>query len=193
PASVYALSKWAQERMCHLIGAAYGIPTVALRFFNVYGPGQSLANPYTGVMAIFASALRSGRPPLVFEDGGQRRDFVHVRDVARACRLALSAPEAAGLPLNIGSARSCSILERAETMGKAFGADAPPRVLGRHRSGDVRHCFADVRRARAVLGFEAETPLDVGVAELIDWVEDQVAHDRSGEMLAELERRGLAR
>ncbi|HEX2167783.1 MAG TPA: NAD-dependent epimerase/dehydratase family protein, partial [Longimicrobiales bacterium] len=107
--SVYALSKYDQERLCLMIGRAYGIPAVALRFFNVYGPRQALSNPYTGVLAIFSSRLLNERPPLVFEDGGQRRDFVSVHDVARACVLALDAPQAAGVAINVGSGQSWTV------------------------------------------------------------------------------------
>src|SRR5204862_1177859 len=117
-ASVYALSKYDQERMCLMIGNAYGIPTVALRFFNVYGPRQALSNPYTGVLAIFAARLLNGKPPMIFEDGLQRRDFVNVHDVADACLLALEAPRAVGRALNIGSGRSYSVRDVAEALGR---------------------------------------------------------------------------
>ena len=152
--SVYALGKFAQERMCLLAGQAYGIETTALRFFNVYGPRQALSNPYTGVLAIFASRLLNARPPLVFEDGRQRRDFVHVRDVTRACRLALETGNGVGQAINVGSGRSISIAEVAQKLIVALGLwqKIRPHITGHFRAGDIRHCFADVRRARQVLG-----------------------------------------
>jgi dTDP-L-rhamnose 4-epimerase len=190
-ASVYALTKYDQERMCLLYGAAYDVPTVALRFFNVYGPRQALSNPYTGVLAIFASRLLNDRRPLVYEDGGQRRDFVNVGDVARACRLALERDGADGRAVNVGSGRSASVLEIAEQLGRVLGKEVEPEVPGKFRAGDIRHCFADVTLAREALGFQAEVALEEGLAELAQWLEGQVASDRFDEAAAELTRRGL--
>jgi dTDP-L-rhamnose 4-epimerase len=182
-----------QERMCLLVGEAYGIGTTALRLFNVYGTRQALSNPYTGVLAIFAARLLNGRPPLVNEDGLQRRDFVSVRDVVRACRLALDAPGAAGEVLNVGSGRSASVLEVAQKLARALGrGEVEPEVTGRWRVGDVRHCFADVSRARRVLGYEPEVTFEEGLAELGAWLEGQIAHDRVLEASAELSARGLS-
>jgi dTDP-L-rhamnose 4-epimerase len=192
-ASVYALTKHDQERMCLLYGAAYGVPTVALRFFNVYGPRQALSNPYTGVLAIFASRLLNDRPPLVHEDGGQLRDFVNVSDVARACRLALERDGADGKAVNIGSGRSASVLEIAHELARVLTKEIEPEIPGTFRAGDIRHCFADVTLARESLGFEAEVPLGEGMAQLAAWLEGQVAVDRSDEATAELAQRGLGR
>jgi dTDP-L-rhamnose 4-epimerase len=190
--SVYALSKFDQERLCLLVGAAYGIPTVALRFFNVYGTRQALSNPYTGVLAIFAARYLNDRPPLVFEDGLQRRDFVHVSDVARACRLALETPEAAGQVLNIGSGKSYTVREVAAALGQVMGREAiAPEVTGRYRVGDIRHCFADVGLARRTLGYEARVDLEEGLTQLSGWLAGQVAHDRVAEASGELAERGL--
>jgi dTDP-L-rhamnose 4-epimerase len=148
-ASVYALTKYDQERMCLLYGAAYDVPAVALRFFNVYGPHQALSNPYTGVLAIFAARLLNDHSPVVYEDGGQRRDFVHVADVARACRLALEHAGADGQAVNVGSGQSTSVLEIAETLARLLGKGIEPELPGKFRAGDIRHCFADVTaRAR---------------------------------------------
>lgn len=192
-ASIYALSKYVQERQCLIAGAAYGIPSVALRFFNVYGTRQALSNPYTGVLAIFAARLLNGRPPLVNEDGLQRRDFVSVRDVAEACRLALEVPEAAGHVFNVGSGRSYTVLEVARRLAAVLGReDVEPDVTGRYRVGDIRHCFADATRAREVLGFTPRVGFDEGLAELADWLAGQIAHDRIGEASAELSARGLS-
>jgi dTDP-L-rhamnose 4-epimerase len=191
-ASVYALSKYDQERMCLIVGRAYGIATTALRLFNVYGPRQALSNPYTGVLAIFASRLLNGNRPSVYEDGLQRRDFVHVVDVAAAFRLAMEHPEADGLVLNVGSGQSYTILEIAERVAAATGrAELRPLVTGKYRVGDIRHCFADISEARRVLGYRPAVQLDVGLAELADWLQGQEATDRVEEAGAELAARGL--
>jgi dTDP-L-rhamnose 4-epimerase len=190
--SIYALGKHSQERMALIFGRAYGVEAVALRFFNVYGPWQALSNPYTGVLAIFAARLLNRRPPLVFEDGGQRRDFVHVRDVARACRLALEAPAAPGRAINIGSGEGRSVLEVAEALAAATGrASVSPHVLGKYRAGDIRHCFADISLARRVLGYEPRVAFADGLAELAEWLEGQIAVDGVDQATEELSRRGL--
>lgn len=190
--SVYALNKYTQERLCLLFGRAYGVPTVALRFFNVYGTRQALSNPYTGVLAIFASRLLNGRPPLIFEDGRQRRDFVHVRDVARACLLALERPEAAGLAVNVGSGVSRTVEEVARALAAAVGRpDLQPQITGRFRAGDIRHCFADIALARQALGFVPQEDFQEGLAELASWLAGEVAIDRVDQATEELARRGL--
>jgi dTDP-L-rhamnose 4-epimerase len=192
-ASIYALSKFDQERMCLIVGGAYGIATVALRFFNVYGTRQALSNPYTGVLAIFAARYLNGRPPLVNEDGLQRRDFVSVKDVAEACRLALSAEGAAGRVFNVGSGRSFTVLEVAERLAEALGReDMAPEVTQRYRVGDIRHCFADISEARRLLGYEPRVTFEDGLAELAAWLEGQIAYDRVAEASAELAARGLS-
>lgn len=192
-ASVYALSKFDQERLALLVGGAYGIPVVALRFFNVYGPYQALSNPYTGVLAIFAARLLNGRPPLIFEDGGQMRDFVAVRDVARACRLAMEVDGAVGETFNVGGGEPLSVLEVAQRLARALGrSDIEPRVTHEYRVGDVRHCFGDVGKARRVLGFEPEVSFEQGLAELTAWLEGQVADDQVDRAREELLARGLA-
>ncbi|HZF99008.1 MAG TPA: SDR family NAD(P)-dependent oxidoreductase [Pseudoxanthomonas sp.] len=194
PSSVYALSKLDQERLCLIVGQAYGIPTVALRFFNIYGTRQALSNPYTGVLAIFASRFLNRRRPLVFEDGQQRRDFVHVRDVARACRLALETPAADGRVLNIGSGQSLSITEVAEHMARALGVDdLPPEITRKYRTGDIRHCFSDIGLASEILGYTPQVSLSEGMEELVDWMVGQQAFDRVDDASAELARRGLQR
>lgn len=193
-ASIYALGKYDQERMCLLAGRAYGFHAAALRLFNVYGPDQALSNPYTGVLAIFGARLLNGRPPLVYEDGRQRRDFVSVYDVARAFRLALERPEANGRALNVASGRSVNVLEIARLVAGAVGRpELTPEVSGKVRVGDIRHCFADVRNAEALLGYRAEVPLERGIAELAVWLRRQEAVDRVADAQRELERRGLVR
>jgi dTDP-L-rhamnose 4-epimerase len=190
--SVYALNKYTQERLCLLVGHAYDLPTIALRFFNVYGTRQALSNPYTGVLAIFASRLLNGNRPLVFEDGQQRRDFVHVRDVARACRLALEAPPSVRGVFNVGSGESRTICEvfqaLAATMGTPGGV---AEITGRYRVGDVRHCFADITRARKKLGFAPRITFADGLAEFVAWLAEETAVDRVEEATGELLRRGL--
>lgn len=191
-ASVYALSKYDQERLCLMVGAAYGIETVALRFFNVYGPRQALSNPYTGVMAIFGARYLNDKPPLIFEDGRQRRDFVHVRDVARACRLAMERDEAVGEVFNIGSGQSFTVRQVAEQMGRAMGKEhLEPQVTGEYRVGDIRHCFSDISRARRRLGYRPQVDFEEGLAELADWMARQSAEDRVDQARDELSTRGL--
>jgi dTDP-L-rhamnose 4-epimerase len=191
-ASVYALSKYDQERLCLLIGEAYGIPTVALRFFNVYGPRQALSNPYTGVLAIFASQLLNGNPPMIFEDGMQRRDFVSVYDVARACRLALDSGTAAGAVFNIGSGHSYTVCEIAEWISSVLGKEyVRPEITGKYRVGDIRHCFADITRARTGLGYEPRVGIEEGLVELAGWLEGKHAVDRVAQAREELSTRGL--
>ncbi len=189
--SVYALSKWDQERLCLMIGRAYDIPAVALRFFNVFGARQALSNPYTGVLAIFASRLLNDRPPLVYEDGLQMRDFVAVEDVARACRLALEVEAAAGRVFNIGSGQASTILDVARQTARVLGKELEPVVSGKYRMGDIRHCFADISLAREVLGYQPRTTLQDGLPALAEWLQGQVARDRVEEATAELAARGL--
>jgi dTDP-L-rhamnose 4-epimerase len=191
-ASVYALSKYDQERMCLMVGAAYQIPTVAMRFFNVYGPRQALSNPYTGVLAIFAARLLNDNPPLIFEDGNQRRDFVSVHDVAEACHLALETPRAAGHAFNIGSGRSITVNEVAAALSKQLDKQhLDPEITGKYRVGDIRHCFADISLAREMLGYAPKVTLEKGIAELAGWLEGQIAADRVSEARKALELRGL--
>jgi dTDP-L-rhamnose 4-epimerase len=188
--SVYALNKYCQERMSLIVGQAYGIPTTALRFFNVYGPRQALSNPYTGVLAIFAARLLNGRPPLVFEDGAQRRDFVHVTDVAHACKLALE-KKTTGV-FNIGSGVSRSILSIAEDLARVMARDdIVPHVTGKYRTGDIRHCFCDLTKAKTELGFVPTIDFDDGLESLAEWLADNVAEDRVDHATSELEQRGL--
>jgi dTDP-L-rhamnose 4-epimerase len=188
---VYALSKYDQEQMCLMVGRAYDIPTVALRFFNVYGPHQSLSNPYTGVLAIFGSRLLNDKQPIIFEDGQQLRDFVSVYDIAQACRLALEKENAKDVILNIGSGETVTVASVAERLAKVLSKDIEPEVSGKYRVGDIRHCFPDISRARAVLGYQPTYTLERGMHELAKWLERQTADDRFNEMRAELTARGL--
>jgi dTDP-L-rhamnose 4-epimerase len=190
--SVYALSKYDQERLCRLIGETYRIPTVALRFFNVYGTRQALSNPYTGVLAIFAARYLNGRPPVIFEDGRQQRDFVSVYDVARACRLALEADAAPGGVFNVGSGERFTIHEIADRMAAALGMQhVEPEITRQYRVGDIRHCFADITLARERLGYRPATTLEDGLVELAEWLGSQEADDRVAEAREQLATRGL--
>lgn len=192
PSSVYALSKYDQEKLCLIVGHAYGIPTVALRFFNIYGTRQALSNPYTGVLAIFSARYLNDKPPLIFEDGLQRRDFIHVQDIAQACLLALERNEANGEVFNVGSGYSYSILEIAEKIGKLLGkSQIIPEITGKYRVGDIRHCYADISKASEILGYRPSITLDDGLAELAEWLKRQSAQDHSETMHRELASRGL--
>jgi dTDP-L-rhamnose 4-epimerase len=191
-ASVYALSKFDQEKLCLMIGRAYRIPTIALRFFNAYGPRQALSNPYTGVLAIFASRLLNGNPPLIFEDGNQMRDFVSARDIAQACVLALQAGNVDGEVFNVGSGEARSVREIASRMARTLGVEhLQPEITNKYRVGDIRHCFADLTRIRRALGYEPRVTLEEGLEELAQWLAGQSADDRVMQASAELSSRGL--
>ncbi|MHB2167209.1 NAD-dependent epimerase/dehydratase family protein [Alsobacter sp. R-9] len=190
-ASIYALTKYVQERAVMLFGEAYRVDAVALRLFNVHGPGQALGNPYTGVLANFAARLAAGERPMVFEDGLQRRDFVHVADVAEAFRLAMESPRAPGHVFNIGSGQSHAIADVARALASAMGREIEPEILRRARAGDIRHCFADIAKARDLLGYAPQRRLVDTLGELATWVASQSPVDRGAEMRRQLEARGL--
>lgn len=189
--SVYALSKYDQEKLCLITGAAYKIPTVALRFFNVYGTRQALSNPYTGVLAIFASRLLNKKPPLIFEDGNQIRDFVHVQDIARACIAALENPQADGEVFNVGSGNQYTIREIAQKLAKVMQVENEPEITGKYRVGDIRHCFSDNSKIERMLGFTPQVGFEEGLSELSEWLKDQSAVDNIDHASRELAARGL--
>ncbi|HEU0079675.1 MAG TPA: GDP-mannose 4,6-dehydratase, partial [Longimicrobiaceae bacterium] len=192
PTSIYALTKADQEKMVLQIGEAYGIPSVALRFFNIYGPRQSLSNPYTGVAAIFSSRLLNGEPPLIFEDGEQRRDFVSVYDIESALLHAGEAPGAVGQALNVGSGSPVTVTEVASTLARVLGVDVAPQVTGRYRVGDIRNCFADITRAREAMGYEPRVTFEEGMKDLVAWLQEQERPEDGVERhAAELAARGL--
>lgn len=192
PTSVYAISKRDQEEMCLTVGRAYGIPTVALRFFNIYGSRQALSNPYTGVAAIFCSRILNGNPPLIFEDGHQMRDFVHVSDVVQANILAMKS-DAAYEVFNVGSGRHLSIFDVGNILCDRLNSSCEPIAVHKFREGDIRHCFADIRAAREKLGYQPRVKFEDGVEELTEWVRGQEAKDRVESAAKILEQRGLAR
>ncbi len=185
--SYYALSKKDQEEMVLLFGRTYQIPVVALRYFNIYGTRQALSNPYTGVAAIFASRLLNGKPPLVFEDGAQLRDFVSVHDIVHANLLAMERAEADGLALNIGSGQPISVREIAEVLAHELGSGLPADLTGKYRAGDIRHCFADISAAARVLGYEPRVRFAEGIRELVEWLRSQTSQDRAAEAVQQLE------
>jgi dTDP-L-rhamnose 4-epimerase len=189
--SIYALSKRDQEEMCLIYGRTYDIPVTALRFFNIYGTRQALSNPYTGVAAIFASRLINGQAPLVFEDGEQMRDFVNVKDIVRACMLAMERPESDGQVLNIGSGTPISIRSVAEILASSLDVSIEPVITRKYRAGDIRHCYADISRARAVLGYEPRVTHQDGFQELAAWLASQEAEDKAETMLQQLSAWGL--
>lgn len=191
PASIYALTKRDQEEMCLCIGRAYHIPTVALRYFNVYGERQALSNPYTGVVAIFSARILNGTPPLIFEDGLQSRDFVHVTDVVRANLLAMENPAAAYEVFNVATGRPITIRKVADILSALLGFDQPPVITEKYRDGDIRHCYADISKIRSVLGFAPSVRFEDGIRDLVEWVREQSATDGTDSALRELERRGL--
>lgn len=191
--SVYAITKKTQEELALCFGRAYRIPTLALRFFNVYGSRQALSNPYTGVAAIFMGRLKNGAPPLLFEDGRQSRDFIHVSDVAAAVVGALERDDAVSGAFNVCTGRPVTIRQVAEALAQRLGLEIQPEGVGRYRTGDIRHCVGDPSRARAALGFDAQTSFADGLDELIAWSAEQQALDRVEASFAELERQGLVR
>lgn len=193
PTSIYAISKMDQELMCLAIGRAYDIPTVALRYFNAYGPRQALSNPYTGVAAIFSSRLLNGNSPLVFEDGHQSRDFIHVSDIVRANLLTMERDEANFGVFNVGTGRPSTVLDVAHTLADGLGVDIEPEIVGKFRAGDIRHCYADITHIRQTLDFDPQVRFEDGMADLIDWVREQEGVDLVEQARVELEKRGLAR
>ena len=193
PTSIYAITKRDQEEMCLSIGRAYGIPTVALRFFNIYGPRQALNNPYTGVAAIFSSRLLNHRPPVVFEDGRQTRDFVHVTDIVQATMLALMKDEADFEVFNVGTGRPTSVREIADLLATKMRRNIDAQIENKFREGDIRHCYGDIGKISKRLGYRPKVRLEDGIDELIAWASEQTPEDRFEHAAAELKARGLAR
>jgi dTDP-L-rhamnose 4-epimerase len=186
PTSVYAVTKQDQEQFCLSVGRAYKIPTVAFRYFNVYGTRQALSNPYTGVCAIFSSRLLNDQAPVIFEDGEQSRDFVHVSDIVQANLLALETDRVDYRTMNIGTGRATSVKELARLLAKGLGKNIEPGIAGKYREGDIRHCIADIGKAKELLGYAPKISIEDGMAELLDWVKDQEADDLMSSATAEL-------
>jgi dTDP-L-rhamnose 4-epimerase len=191
-ASVYAITKYMQERLTLTLAPAYGMEGVALRLWNAYGPGQALSNPYTGVLAIFASRLHNRQRPMIFEDGQQRRDFVHVEDVARAFVLALERPEAVGQVYNVASGEDRTVEDVGLALARAMGRpELLPEITGKTRSGDIRHNIPDISKIHRELGFSVKRDFVADLAELAEWVAQEEAEDRVQDARKELEARGL--
>jgi dTDP-L-rhamnose 4-epimerase len=192
PVSVYGITKRDQEELALVLGQAYALETVVLRYLNVYGPRQALGNPYTGVAAIFAARVLSGRRPLVFEDGRQVRDLVHVADVVGATLAAMEAPSAPGRAFNVATGHRVEILDLARSLATELGReDLEPELPGEFRAGDIRHCLADATLARELLAFEARVELAEGLPELAEWVGRQAVTERGDAAVAELRARNL--
>ena len=192
PASIYAVNKRDHEEMFLSVGRALGIPTVALRLFNAYGSRQALSNPYTGVAAIFISRLLNDQPPLIFEDGEQRRDFVHVQDVAEAFAVVLDSEQCLWDSFNVGSGSPITVTRMARVLAHLLRKNIAPEIMNRYRIGDIRHCFADISKIERVFGFRPRRSFEDGMSELIDWVATAKAPvNRSQQSLAELQKQKL--
>lgn len=191
PYSIYAISKQGQEQICHLIGETYEIPVVTLRYFNVYGPRQSLRNPYTGVINVFLTRLMNGKPPQVYEDGRELRDFVHVQDIVQACMLAMTTDKVNGHLVNVGTGQRHSLLQIAQIVAQELGGPSPV-ITGQFRVGDIRHCYADIAAAQRLLGYRPKVSFDIGLSKYIQQISNQQWNDLSSVAERELTRRGLA-
>lgn len=191
PTSVYAITKRDHEELFLVAGAAYGIPAVALRYFNTYGPRQALSNPYTGLLAIVCSELMNGHRPIIFEDGDQARDFVHVSDVVQANLLALHSDKAAGRIYNVGTGLRTTVLDVVGVLSRELGFREPPQIVQHYRAGDIRHCFADIARISAELGYQPKVSLQQGTKDLIKWLGSQRGVDNLRSVVADLEARVL--
>jgi len=188
--SIYAITKKDQEEMSLTVGRAYGIPTIALRYFNVYGPRQALSNPYTGIAAIFSGRLLNGHPPVIFEDGHQSRDLTHVSDIVQANLLALAKSEMDYGAFNVGTGRALTVLNVAQSLIQHLSSTQAPEIAHKFRAGDIRHCFADISRIQA-MGYQPQVNYEDGVSELVEWVRSQRAQDHFEDARQELARRGL--
>jgi len=190
PTSVYAYSKKDQEDLALLIGKTYNLPTVALRYFNIYGPRQSLSNPYTGVCAIFSSMIKNNHAPIIYEDGLQSRDFINVKDIVAANIFVMNNPKADFQVFNVGTGRSISILEIANLLIRLYRKDLDPKVVNGYRKGDIRHCYAEVSRLEK-LGFKSKINLERGMKEFIEWARFVEAKDKVEFADSELIKKGL--
>ncbi|MBC7752355.1 MAG: NAD-dependent epimerase/dehydratase family protein [Candidatus Saccharibacteria bacterium] len=173
PASIYAATKYAQEDLIRIAGDCLNISTTILRFQNVYGAGQSLNNPYTGILSIFSTRIRRGMSLPIFEDGAESRDFIHVNDIVHAIRLAIEHTSIRSETFNVGSGQPTSVLEIANTLVDAFKGNIRPHVTGQYRLGDIRHCYADLSLIKTTLGFEPKVTLQQGIEDFAIWVLSQ--------------------
>ncbi len=191
PTSVYAITKRDQEELVLSTLQAYSIPAVALRYFNVYGPRQSLSNPYTGALAIFISRLLNKNPPLIFEDGNQSRDFVYVQDIVKANLLAMNSDKADWENFNVGTGIITTIKDVADVLGKNINPGIKPEIVNKFRAGDIRHCYADIAKIKGILGFEPDINFERGIKNYLEWVKTQKPTDNIDKAIKELEKKGL--
>lgn len=192
PNSVYGITKQVQGQLVHLVCKSIGVESVSFRYQNVYGPGQSLSNPYTGILSIFSTRIKNGNGINIFEDGRETRDFVYIDDVVDATILGLEKEGASGYAFNIGTGVATDVLTVANTLKKYYGIDVPVTVSGNYRLGDIRHNYADISLARKILGFEPKWSFDAGIAKFVEWVNgQQVQEDRYEDSIEEMKRKGL--
>ncbi len=192
PTSVYGITKQVQGQLVHLVCKSLGIDSVSFRYQNVYGPGQSLSNPYTGILSIFSTRIKHGKEINIFEDGKESRDFVYIDDVVDATILALEAKGVSGLAFNVGSGVSTDVLTVAKTLCKHYKTDVPLVISGNYRLGDIRHNFADISLAKEKLGYSPKWDFDSGLKQFTDWVNTQdILSDGYEKSLEEMKSKGM--
>ena len=192
PNSVYGITKQVQGQLVHLVCKSIGIESVSFRYQNVYGPGHSLSNPYTGILSIFSTRIKNGNGINIFEDGRETRDFVYIDDVVDATILGLTAEGISGLAFNIGTGIATDVLTVANTLKKYYGTDVPVTISGNYRLGDIRHNYADITLARNLLGYIPHWSFDAGIAKFVEWVNQQhVQEDKYEDSIEEMKRKGL--
>lgn len=191
PTSIYAICKKSQEEISNVMAKAVGIPVSIVRYQNVYGPGQSLNNPYTGILSIFTSRLKNNKPIQVYEDGQESRDFVHVNDVVQGTILALEKDEANDGIFNIANGKSTTVLQIAEILTEYLNPNLKPVIIGKYRVGDIRHCYADISKAQEILEYKPKFDIETGIRDFLNWAQDEVAIDKSDMAESELKQKGL--
>lgn len=192
PGSVYGITKQVQGQLVHLICRSIGIESVSFRYQNVYGPGQSLSNPYTGILSIFSTRIKNGNGINIFEDGLETRDFVYIDDIADATILGMTVPGISGEAFNIGTGIATDVITVAKTLIKHYGIEVPVRVSGNYRLGDIRHNFADISKARKLLGYEPKWSFDEGIKKFTEWVNNQpIQEDKYESSIEEMKKKGL--
>ena len=192
PSSVYGIAKQVQGQLVHLVCPTIGVESVSFRYQNVYGPGQSLSNPYTGILSIFSTRIKNGNGINIFEDGKETRDFVYIEDVVDATIRGLEVPEANGHVFNVGTGVATDVLTVANTLCEKYGIQVPIKVSGNYRLGDIRHNYADISLARNILGFEPKWSFSDGIAQFCKWVDKQeVQEDKYEASIEEMKKKGL--
>lgn len=194
PSSVYGIGKQVQGQLVHLICKNIGIESVSFRYQNVYGPGQSLTNPYTGILSIFSTRIKNHNPINIFEDGKETRDFVYIDDVVDATIAGMEVPEANGHVFNVGTGIATDVLTVARTLCNNYGIEVPLTVSGNYRLGDIRHNYADITLAKSILGFEPKCSFEQGIKRFSEWVNTQeVQEDQYESSIEEMKEKGLYR